>query len=80
MKAKENRKLQEEPGPRPVADQEGRTQLQQRVNSCLAPFAVLLAAGAFVNARIPPEFAGLGELVSVLPVIAAALLLRWSKF
>ncbi|KAJ5240048.1 hypothetical protein N7468_004667 [Penicillium chermesinum] len=35
-------------------------------------FAVLLAAGAFVNARIPPEFAGLGELVSVLPVIAAA--------
>lgn len=42
-------------------------------------FAVLLAAGAFVNARIPPEFAGLGELVSVLPVIAAATLLRWSK-
>lgn len=41
--------------------------------------AVLLAAGAFVNARIPPEFAGLGELVSVLPVIAAAVLLRWSK-
>ncbi|EWZ78570.1 Cu2+-exporting ATPase [Fusarium oxysporum f. sp. lycopersici MN25] len=40
-------------------------------------FAVLLAAGAFVNARIPPEFAGLGELVSVLPVIAAAVLLRW---
>lgn len=42
-------------------------------------FAVLLASGAFVNARIPPEFAGLGELVSVLPVIAAATLLRWSK-
>lgn len=42
-------------------------------------FAVLLAAGAFVNARIPPKFAGLGELVSVLPVIAAAVLLRWSK-
>ncbi|KAI7978782.1 hypothetical protein EIK77_005866 [Talaromyces pinophilus] len=42
-------------------------------------FAILLAAGAFVNARIPPEFAGLGELVSVLPVIAAAVLLRWSK-
>jgi Cu2+-exporting ATPase len=41
-------------------------------------FAILLAAGAFVNARIPPEFAGLGELVSVLPVIAAAVLLRWS--
>ncbi|KAF1929843.1 heavy metal translocatin [Didymella exigua CBS 183.55] len=43
-------------------------------------FAVLLGAGAFVNARIPPEFAGLGELVSVLPVIAAAVLLRWSEF
>ncbi|KAK3332844.1 E1-E2 ATPase-domain-containing protein [Cercophora scortea] len=44
-------------------------------------FAVLLAAGAFVtrNARIPPAFAGLGELVSVLPVIAAAAMLRWSK-
>ncbi|KAM0563434.1 hypothetical protein ACHAPJ_001155 [Fusarium lateritium] len=42
-------------------------------------FAVLLAAGAFVNARIPPEYAGLGELVSVLPVIVAAVLLRWSK-
>lgn len=42
-------------------------------------FAILLAAGAFVNARIPPEFAGLGELVSVLPVITAAMLLRWSK-
>ncbi|KAF5023697.1 hypothetical protein F66182_4263 [Fusarium sp. NRRL 66182] len=42
-------------------------------------FAVLLAAGAFVNARIPPEYAGLGELVSVLPVIIAAVLLRWSN-
>ncbi|OHW97735.1 copper-translocating p-type ATPase [Colletotrichum incanum] len=42
-------------------------------------FAILLGAGAFVNARIPPEFAGLGELASVLPVIAAAVLLRWTK-
>ncbi|KAK2043848.1 copper-translocating P-type ATPase [Colletotrichum somersetense] len=42
-------------------------------------FAILLGAGAFVNARIPPEYAGLGELASVLPVIAAAVLLRWSK-
>ncbi|KAK1622758.1 copper-translocating P-type ATPase [Colletotrichum phormii] len=41
-------------------------------------FAILLGAGAFVNARIPPEFAGLGELVSVLPVVAAAVLLRWT--
>ncbi|KAK4225073.1 E1-E2 ATPase-domain-containing protein [Podospora fimiseda] len=42
-------------------------------------FAVLLAAGAFVNVRIPPEYAGLGELVSVLPVIAAAVVMRWEK-
>ncbi|KAI0110130.1 heavy metal translocatin [Daldinia grandis] len=46
-------------------------------------FAILLAAGAFVNAgenaRIPPEFAGLGELVSVLPVIVVAVSLRWAR-
>jgi Cu2+-exporting ATPase len=42
-------------------------------------FAILLGAGAFVRVRIPPAFAGLGELVSVLPVIAVAILLRWSK-
>lgn len=45
-------------------------------------FAILLGGGAFSslhNARIPPEFAGLGELVSVLPVIIAAMLLRWEK-
>ncbi|KAH6692573.1 copper-translocating P-type ATPase [Plectosphaerella plurivora] len=41
--------------------------------------AVLLGSGALVRARIPPEFAGLGELVSVLPVIAAAVMLRWAK-
>ncbi|KAJ1556073.1 hypothetical protein HK405_007589 [Cladochytrium tenue] len=40
-------------------------------------FAILLGSGALVKARIPPEFAGLGELASVLPVIAAAVLLRW---
>ena len=33
-------------------------------------FAILLAAGAFVKFRIPPAYAGLGEIVSVLPVIA----------
>ncbi|KAI1638272.1 copper-translocating P-type ATPase [Biscogniauxia mediterranea] len=48
--------------------------------------AVLLASGALVTARsgasvrIPPEFAGLGELVSVLPVIAIAVGLRWARF
>ncbi|KAI9340202.1 copper-translocating P-type ATPase [Zopfochytrium polystomum] len=46
-------------------------------------FAILLAGGAFVaqgNVKIPPQYAGLGELVSVLPVILAALLLRLAKF
>jgi heavy metal translocating P-type ATPase len=41
--------------------------------------AILLAAGAFVDARIPPQYAGLGELVSVLPVILVASQLRWAK-
>ncbi|KAH7136171.1 E1-E2 ATPase-domain-containing protein [Dendryphion nanum] len=41
--------------------------------------AILLAAGAFVRARIPPEYAGLGELVSVLPVVAAGVGLKWAK-
>ncbi|KAI9884959.1 MAG: hypothetical protein M1823_003235 [Watsoniomyces obsoletus] len=35
--------------------------------------AILLAAGAFVHVRIPPAYAGLGEMVSVIPVILAAL-------
>ncbi|RMZ83188.1 hypothetical protein DV738_g1428, partial [Chaetothyriales sp. CBS 135597] len=40
--------------------------------------AILLAAGAFVKIRISPEYAGAGELVSVLPVIAAAMsMLLW---
>ena len=34
--------------------------------------AILLAAGALVKVRIPPAYAGLGEVVSVLPVIAVA--------
>jgi heavy metal translocating P-type ATPase len=42
-------------------------------------FAVLLAAGAFVDARIAPQYAGLGELVSVLPVILIAAQLKWAK-
>lgn len=42
-------------------------------------FAILLAAGAFVHTRIPPEFAGLGELVSVLPVVTAGMLLKWAR-
>ncbi|TFY66263.1 hypothetical protein EVG20_g4834 [Dentipellis fragilis] len=35
-------------------------------------FAVLLAAGAFVRVRIAPEYAGLGEMVSVVPVVLVA--------
>ncbi|KAK6344667.1 hypothetical protein TWF718_006625 [Orbilia javanica] len=42
-------------------------------------FAILLAAGAFVKARIPPAYAGLGEIVSVLPVIIVALTLSRVK-
>ncbi|KAF2276116.1 heavy metal translocatin [Westerdykella ornata] len=42
-------------------------------------FAVLLAAGAFVSARVPPRFAGLGELVSVLPVVVVGVMMRWAR-
>ncbi|OAL48426.1 heavy metal translocating P-type ATPase [Pyrenochaeta sp. DS3sAY3a] len=41
--------------------------------------AILLAAGAFVKIRIPPMYAGAGELVSVLPIIAAAMSLLLLK-
>ncbi|KAI0761788.1 heavy metal translocatin [Trametes elegans] len=41
--------------------------------------AILLAAGAFVDARVPPAYAGLGELVSVLPVVLVAVQLKWFK-
>ncbi|KAI0704127.1 heavy metal translocatin [Earliella scabrosa] len=42
-------------------------------------FAILLAAGAFVRVRIAPAYAGLGEIVSVLPVVVVALQLKWFK-
>ncbi|KAK4541719.1 hypothetical protein LTR36_007428 [Oleoguttula mirabilis] len=35
-------------------------------------FAIMLAAGAFVKFRIPPAYAGLGEIVSITPVMLAA--------
>lgn len=35
--------------------------------------AITMASGAWVKFRIPPAYAGLGELVSVLPVIFASL-------
>lgn len=37
-------------------------------------FAILLASGAFVDARVSPQYAGLGEMISVLPVV----LIAWS--
>lgn len=40
-------------------------------------FAILLAGVAFVHARIAPQCAGLGEIVSALPVIVVALQLRF---
>ncbi|KAK1756608.1 copper-translocating P-type ATPase [Echria macrotheca] len=47
-------------------------------------FAILLGAGAFASlgggkVRIPPEYAGLGEIVSVLPVVVVAVQLRWER-
>ena len=42
--------------------------------------AILLAAGAFVHVRLSPQYAGLGEAVSVLPVILIPLQLRWRKY
>jgi Cu2+-exporting ATPase len=42
--------------------------------------AVLMAAGAFVKVRIAPEWAGLGELVSVLPVVSIAFQMRWRAY
>ncbi|KAI0714207.1 heavy metal translocatin [Cerioporus squamosus] len=41
--------------------------------------AILLAAGAFVHVRVAPAYAGLGEIVSVLPVVLVALQLKWFK-
>lgn len=41
--------------------------------------AILYASGAFVNIVLPTEYAGLGELVSVLPVIVMALSMHWME-
>ncbi|KAK4071344.1 hypothetical protein Purlil1_13432 [Purpureocillium lilacinum] len=41
--------------------------------------AILFASGALVNVRIPPAYAGLGEIVSVLPVIFAAMTMLLKK-
>ena len=39
--------------------------------------AILFATGAFVDVRIAPAYAGLGEIVSVLPVVLIAMQLKW---
>lgn len=41
--------------------------------------AILLASGAFVKVRVEPAYAGLGEIVSVLPVIIAAMTLLYKR-
>jgi Cd2+-exporting ATPase len=47
---------------------------------CYNLFAILLASGAFVKARIQPRWAGIGEVVSVLPVVGIAFMIdvRWA--
>ncbi len=42
-------------------------------------FAILFASGALVKFRIPPAYAGLGEIISVGPVILAAISLIWAS-
>lgn len=43
-------------------------------------FAILLAGGAFVRVRISPAYAGLGELISVVPVVLTAATLLKKDF
>lgn len=43
-------------------------------------FAIMLAAGLFIKVRLPPEYAGLGEAVSVLPVVIVPLRLKWKTY
>ena len=43
-------------------------------------FAIVLAAGLLIKVRLPPEYAGLGEMVSVLPVVIVPLRLRWKDY
>ncbi|KAI2486851.1 Cu2+-exporting ATPase [Pyrenophora tritici-repentis] len=47
-------------------------------------FAISLAAGVFVvlgsSFRISPQYAGLGELISVLPVVLIACQMRWRNY
>ena len=42
-------------------------------------FAICLAAGVLVVWRIEPKWAGIGEVVSVMPVVIVGWSLKWSK-
>ncbi|KAF5667317.1 cu2+-exporting atpase [Fusarium heterosporum] len=42
--------------------------------------AITMASGAWVEFRIPPRYAGLGEMVSVVPVILAANSMFFAKY
>ncbi|KAF2798465.1 heavy metal translocatin [Melanomma pulvis-pyrius CBS 109.77] len=42
--------------------------------------AILMAAGAFVQVRIEPAYAGLGELVSVVPIFLIAFQMKWRDY
>ncbi|CEI63471.1 P-type cation-transporting ATPase [Fusarium venenatum] len=42
--------------------------------------AITMASGAWVEFRIPPRYAGLGEMVSVVPVILAANTMFFAKY
>lgn len=42
--------------------------------------AILLAAGAFVHVRLSPQYAGLGEAISVLPVLLVPLRLKLKRY
>ncbi|KAF2706392.1 heavy metal translocatin, partial [Pleomassaria siparia CBS 279.74] len=42
--------------------------------------AILMASGAFVKIRIEPAYAGLGELVSVVPIFLIAFQMTWRNY
>lgn len=49
-------------------------------SACYNFVAILAASGAFVRVRIEPAYAGLGELVSVLPVVLIAFQMKWRDY
>ena len=60
-------------------DASGRVQFNFIWSALYNLVAILYAAGAFVNTRLPLAYAGLGELVSVLPIVLVALQMKWKK-